>query len=91
MAAPTFVELGLVLRGRLPNGKGFDLGQLLDKMRITRIPFTDAQADLALAAKYAYPVLNMGDTFAYALAKDLDLPLLFKGNEFTKTDLRSAV
>ena len=34
--------------------------------------------------------LNYGDCFAYALSKAMDEPLLFKGNDFTKTDVRSA-
>lgn len=34
-------------------------------------------------------VLNFGDLFAYATAKALDLPLLFKGNDFTQTDVRA--
>ena len=34
--------------------------------------------------------LNLGDCFAYALAKDLDEPLLFKGSEFSHTDIEPA-
>lgn len=34
-------------------------------------------------------VLNFGDLFAYAAAKTLDLPLLFKGNDFARTDVKS--
>lgn len=34
--------------------------------------------------------LNFGDCFAYALAKDFGEPLLFKGNDFTETDIHSA-
>lgn len=34
--------------------------------------------------------LNFGDCFAYALAKSLDEPLLFKGNNFRMTDIRKA-
>jgi ribonuclease VapC len=34
--------------------------------------------------------LNFGDVFAYALAKTRDLPLLFKGEDFSKTDMRAA-
>jgi ribonuclease VapC len=36
-------------------------------------------------------VLNFGDLFAYALARQLDAPLLFKGDDFNRTDLRSAL
>jgi ribonuclease VapC len=35
--------------------------------------------------------LNMVDCAAYALAKDLDAPLLFKGNDFARTDVRRAL
>lgn len=35
--------------------------------------------------------LNLADCFAYALAKQLDLPLLYKGDDFAKTDIRSAL
>ena len=35
--------------------------------------------------------LNFGDCFAYALAKQLDAPLLYKGDDFAQTDVRSAL
>lgn len=35
--------------------------------------------------------LNLGDCFAYALAKSLDAPLLYKGDDFAQTDVRSAL
>jgi ribonuclease VapC len=35
--------------------------------------------------------LNLGDCAAYALARSLDLPLLFKGDDFVHTDIRSAL
>lgn len=35
--------------------------------------------------------LNFGDCIAYALAKSLDAPLLYKGDDFARTDIRSAV
>ncbi|MEV4838189.1 type II toxin-antitoxin system VapC family toxin [Nonomuraea sp. NPDC049486] len=54
--------------------------------------------DQARIARRAYPIygkgnnyskakLNMGDCFAYALAKDLDQPLLFKGEDFPHPDI----
>lgn len=36
-------------------------------------------------------VLNFGDLFAYALGRHLDAPLLFKGDDFSRTDLRAAL
>lgn len=35
--------------------------------------------------------LNLGDMFAYLLARERNLPLLFKGNDFSRTDVRNAV
>jgi ribonuclease VapC len=35
--------------------------------------------------------LNFGDCMAYALAKSLDAPLLYKGDDFSKTDIKSAL
>ena len=56
-------------------------------------PVTLQQAQIARQAymdygKGVHPAkLNFGDCFAYALAKTTNEPLLFKGNDFTKTDL----
>jgi ribonuclease VapC len=35
--------------------------------------------------------LNFGDCFSYALARSLDAPLLYKGDDFSRTDIRSAI
>ena len=35
--------------------------------------------------------LNLGDCFAYALARELDAPLLYKGDDFTRTDVKSVL
>lgn len=64
--------------------------------RVSRIviePVTPRQAEIA---RYAYrdfgkgrhkAGLNFGDCFAYALAKEMDEPLLFKGDDFRHTDV----
>ncbi len=61
-------------------------------------PVTEAQAWIARQAYRDYgkgsgspAQLNFGDCFLYALAKDRDEPLLFKGNDFIHTDIRAAV
>lgn len=58
-------------------------------------PMTAAQARIARSAYRdfgkgsGHPAgLNYGDCFAYALAKDFDEPLLFKGADFDKTDVK---
>ena len=59
-------------------------------------PVTIAQARLAREAYRDYGKgrhragLNFGDCFAYALAKELGEPLLFKGNDFRETDVEVA-
>lgn len=60
-------------------------------------PFTASQARLASDAYARYGKglrrkarLNLGDCFAYALAAELDRPLLFKGEDFASTDIRAA-
>lgn len=57
-----------------------------------------ADMDAAYAAFLTYgqgsghpAALNFGDVFSYALAKIRNLPLLYKGNDFSETDLRPAI
>lgn len=60
-------------------------------------PFDAHQLSLARAAFLRFGkgtgagVLNFGDCFAYALAKSTGEPLLFKGDDFSRTDIRSAL
>ncbi|HEY1629743.1 MAG TPA: type II toxin-antitoxin system VapC family toxin [Rhizomicrobium sp.] len=70
---------------------------LSDYLGLVIVPVDEAQMRIAHQAwkrfgKGRDPArLNMGDCFAYALAKQLGEPLLFKGNDFAKTDVVSAV
>jgi ribonuclease VapC len=59
---------------------------------IEPISLRHAEAALAAYAEYhGRPAkLNMGDCFAYALAQVKDAPLLYKGADFSKTNVRSA-
>ncbi len=56
-----------------------------------------AQAAIAVAAYRRFgrgrhaAGLNLGDVFSYALARQRGLPLLFKGSDFSRTDIRSAI
>jgi ribonuclease VapC len=72
--------------------------ELVDVAGIIIEPVTERQAHLARAAYRdfgkgsGHPAqLNFGDCFAYALAKEMGEPLLFKGNDFSKTDITLAV
>jgi ribonuclease VapC len=74
-----------------------DVREFLELARIQLIPITAKEADTALAAFSRYgkgrghpAQLNLGDCFAYAVAKNYRTSLLFKGEDFNKTDIRSA-
>jgi ribonuclease VapC len=96
--APTgsYLESAIVIDARYGEEGLRDLQLLLSTAAIELIPF---DAEQALLAKQAYSTygkgrhsasLNFGDCFAYALAKVTGEPLLFKGNDFSETDLAAA-
>jgi ribonuclease VapC len=68
--------------------------QLIAQLGLVVVPFDDAQLHWALRGWRLYGKgrhragLNLGDCFSYALAKALDRPLLFKGDDFIHTDVR---
>jgi ribonuclease VapC len=71
-----------------------DLRQFLAMAGVRTVPITEREAETALAAfsKYGkgrgHPAqLNLGDCFAYAAAKNHRTALLFKGEDFDKTDI----
>ncbi len=75
-----------------------ELDNLIKKAQIIIEAVTIEQAQIAREAYRdfgkgsGHPAkLNFGDSFSYALAKAYDEPLLFKGNDFSKTDIRSAL
>ena len=96
MSPMTYVELGIVLLGRDLILSRDDLDDWLGMYRvvIARDPVIDTAAlDAYLRyGKGRHPArLNLSDCFAYALAKALDAPLLYKGDDFGQTDIRSAL
>jgi len=95
MSAATFLEAAIVV-DRLPNPRAsvrFD--ELISDLGIIVEPVTAHQATTAREAHRRFgrgsghpAKLNFGDCFAYALAKDLEEPLLFVGQDFIHTDVR---
>ena len=69
------------------------LDRFLDAARVQIVPITAEIGGAALSAFDRYgrgrhpAALNMGDCFAYACARQLELPLLFKGDDFPLTDI----
>jgi ribonuclease VapC len=97
VAAPTLLETSMVLSDRKGSSVLPKLDGFLGESEINVLPFT---AEHALAAREAFlrygkgrhPAgLNSGDCIAYATAKLERMPLLFKGDDFRKTDIRPAL
>ncbi|WP_337185934.1 type II toxin-antitoxin system VapC family toxin [Phenylobacterium sp.] len=91
-----FVETGTVLVSRGYIDQSASLTDWLDAFAVT--PYDaphlgpDALSAYLRYGKGRHPArLNLGDCFAYALAKALDAPLLYKGDDFARTDVRSAL
>ena len=92
------MELGVVVDGARDPVQSSALDAVLGAARVRVEPFTETQARIARAAYQRFgkgsghPArLNMGDCFAYALARDLDEPLLFKGADFALTDIEIVI
>ena len=97
MSAGNWIELSaVVVRRKIMSAVWLD--RAIDEFELTIEPVTAAQADIAHQAYCRYGIgsghpakLNFGDCFAYALAKAISEPLLFKGNDFRQTDIVSAL
>jgi ribonuclease VapC len=94
MASLSVLEASTVLAGRDGDESAWaGLDQLIARAGIEVVAQDRTQADLARIAflrfgKGRHPAaLNIGDCAAYALAKARDLPLLFKGDDFSRTDV----
>ena len=93
MSTASFLETSMIVESRYGPDGTRDLDLFISKARIT---LASVDADQAYVARDAFrrygkgrhPAgLNFGDCFAYALAKMLGEPLLFKGNDFVLTDI----
>lgn len=94
VSAGTLIEATIVSHGKQ---LGAEMVALLDEVRPIVM---DVTAETALIAREGYlqwgkgvhsAGLNFGDCFSYALAKQLDCPLLYIGNDFSRTDIRSVL
>ncbi len=97
MSVANWFEVAMAVERRGgPNGKhAFE--ELMTTLSIEIMPLTQAHADQALVAwqvfgKGVHPAsLNFGDCLAYGVAKVTGEPLLFKGNDFSQTDVKPAL
>ena len=97
ISAVTLLESSIVIESRHGSNGLARLDLLVSEAEFEIVPFTAADARSARRAyrrygKGLHPAgLNFSDCIAYALAIDADEPLLYKGDDFKKTDVRSAV
>jgi ribonuclease VapC len=97
MSAASFVETAIVIEAQTRKEGNSQFDAFVRRAGISIEPVTEDQAYLARQAfldfgKGRHPAgLNFGDCFAYALAKVTGEPLLFKGQDFAKTDIEPAV
>jgi ribonuclease VapC len=96
LSAVSRVECTCVIEGRKRAAGRAELDRFLHEAAIEVAPVTADQAEIACEVfrrfgRGRHPAgLNIGDTFAYALAKATGEPLLFKGGDFARTDIASA-
>jgi ribonuclease VapC len=97
ISAPTLLETSMVLSSRRGQAPIDALDAYLSKANISVLPFTADHAQIARDAFVRYGKgrhkagLNFGDCIAYAAAKLEAMPLLFKGGDFSLTDIEPAL
>lgn len=96
VSSGTLLEASIVIESRRGEAAGRELDLFLHRAKVQTVAVDEQQAELARAAwrrygKGRHPAgLNFGDLFAYALARASGERLLFKGDDFTKTDIPAA-
>lgn len=97
VSVASLLEARIVLFARSGDSAVLALDAYLLKSGITVMEVSPRIADLAFDAYRRYgkgmgqgAALNYGDCFSYGLAKHLAVPLLFKGDDFSQTDIQAA-
>ena len=97
VSTATLLETTMVVLGRKGEPGVAEFKAFIDQMGIETAPFTPEHLGFAIDAfrrfgKGRHPAgLNFGDCISYALAKATGEPLLFKGDDFSRTDITLAV
>jgi ribonuclease VapC len=93
ISAANALETGIVLEARRGKAAGREFDLFLHHAKFDVVSVDSEQMEIARLARRKYgkgrhPAgLNFGDRFAYALAKAMAQPILFKGDDFKQTDL----
>jgi len=98
IGAPTLVEATAIMLARKGKQGVIALDALLSRLSIEVVPMSATAAEFARDAYARYGkgvgspgVLNYGDVVSYGVARAEDEPLLFKGEDFPRTDIVSAL
>ncbi|MEO8726197.1 MAG: type II toxin-antitoxin system VapC family toxin [Acidobacteriaceae bacterium] len=97
LSSVSLVEACMVLRSRKKADPWNELEEFMEEAGIRVVSVDAQQAKLAHTAFMRFgkgqhrASLNLGDCFSYALAKFVDQPLLFKGNDFSQTDVKRVI
>ena len=95
VSSASIAETGIVMLNRHGPPGADKVRALIREAGLQVENVTREHADLAIEAYEIYGKgragLNYGDCFSYALAKATGLPLLFKGNDFSQTDIAAAL
>jgi ribonuclease VapC len=98
LSVANYLEAAIVLDRQRSRGPGEKLDRYLAAGHVELAEVTESQARIARSAYRNFgkgsghpAALNFGDCFAYALAIECDEPLLYKGDDFKHTDVRSAL
>lgn len=93
LSAASFVEVSIVVEARFGAEGVRHLDRFLERADVTVVPVDLEQGRLARQAWSRFGKgrheagLNFGDCFSYALAQVLGEPLLYKGEDFSRTDV----
>ena len=96
IGAPSVLEAQIVLAQRAPHAPASAVVNLLNVLAIEEVGFTAKMREHAHTAwqsfgKGRHPAaLNYGDCMSYAVATAMALPLLYIGNDFSRTDIQAA-
>jgi len=98
LSSTSLLETSMVLAGRVGDAASWtELDALIVRARMQVVAQDAALAETARETFLRYgkgrhpAALNLGDCASYSLAKTRNLPLLFKGNDFSRTDLVAAI
>jgi ribonuclease VapC len=97
LSAASLVEAAMVVESRYGEKGGRELDLLLQTVGVEIVSLDTLQADMARHAFRTFgkgrhaAALNFGDCFSYALSQVSGEPLLFKGDDFSRTDIRPVV